>query len=85
MALYTQKPVNIEAEQFKDDAVSLVRMSDFTGEDIGVSYADPKNPVMYIGDQSRPVPLGFYVIKGNNGKFYGCSPKTFHDTFEPVE
>lgn len=30
------------------------------------------------------VPLGFWVIRGVAGEFYGCAPEIFEQTYEPV-
>lgn len=40
--------MNIKYIQFKDDAETLQRISDFVDDEIRISYHDPDNPILYI-------------------------------------
>jgi hypothetical protein len=87
LARYRKKPIVVEAVQFKDDAASLNKLSEFMNDDLVVDYKDPQNPVVKIKtlEGVLTAQVGDYIIKGINGEFYPCKPDIFEKTYEPID
>ena len=84
---YRKKPVVIEAIQFKDDADTIQRISEFLDSGICVDYSEPQKTVIKITtlEGVMAANVGDYIIKGVNGEFYPCKPDIFEKTYEKVE
>jgi len=85
---YKNKPVVIEAVQFKDDPDVLIEIQEFMGGgELRVSYEKPDNPVIKIEtlEGVMEASVGDYIIRGVKGEYYPCKPDIFDQTYEPAE
>lgn len=80
---FKRKPLELEGIQFFDDAQILCEIQEFTGETIGVDYADKDNPVLKI---TTPIGImtanvGDYIIKDDKGEIWNYSKEIFEEAF----
>ncbi len=87
MTKYRKKPVVVEAMEFKDDTVQLIKLAEFLQEPCNVDYKDPDKPVLKIAtlEGTMAASIGDFIIKGVNGEFYPCKPDIFWKTYEKAE
>jgi hypothetical protein len=94
MPKFTKKPIVIEALQWDGDRHRT--MFDFLGGDPNKSM-DSNGEHFYIDHDKvvgglviktlwgeQPAKIGDWIIKGETGRYYPCSPDAFHQTYEPV-
>jgi hypothetical protein len=86
---YRKKPVIIDAVQFFGESEDVGDIYDLFGQqkDVGVSYADPKNPTLKIEilEGTMIASKGDFIIKGVQGEFYHCKPDIFEACYEEVK
>lgn len=83
MNKYQKKPVVVEAVQF--NGTNHEEIFDFTGrENIGGSNAEGNFNVLTL-EGYKPVPAGYWVIKGVKGEFYPCEDEIFNMTYDRYE
>ena len=84
---YRNKPVVIEAVQFKDTEESILELSELGLDPVRIDYANSSNPILKIETLGGFLIAkeGDYIIKGVQGEFYPCKHDTFKETYEKVE
>lgn len=84
---YRNKPVVIEAVQFKDTEESIFELSELGLDPVRIDYADLSNPLLKIETHGglKIATEGDYIIKGVQGEFYPCIHNMFEETYEKVE
>jgi hypothetical protein len=77
---YRKKPIVIEAMQFTGDNIK-----DIAAWCSAVQYDrhGPEFGVLTL-EGYKPLPIGYWVIKGVKGEFYPCEPEIFAATYEEV-
>lgn len=84
---YRNKPVVIEAVQFKDTEESIMELSELGLDPVRVDYSDLSNPLLKIETLGgvKIATEGDYIIKGAQGEIYPCIHNLFEETYEKVE
>ena len=84
---YRNKPVVIEAVQFKDTEESIMELSELGLDPVRIDYADLSNPLLKIETLGglKIATEGDYIIKGVQGEIYPCIHNLFEETYEKVE
>ena len=84
--LYRNKPVQIEAIQFFDNADVIVDISDFVGDIFSIDYSRPDNPILKIQTPEgvQPAFVGDYIVKVKDGEFYPCQQDAFEAFYYEV-
>lgn len=83
---YKKKPIVVQAIQFKDDAETIEKISEFIGIDFSVDYTNPDNPVLKIPTLEGVMYANVddYIIKSVKNELYPCKPDIFKETYEEV-
>lgn len=77
---FRKKPVVIEAIQYT--GVNILDVQAFAGADVRIG--DDDLGVMTL-EGFKPLPVGYWVIKGVKGEFYPVEPEIFAMTYEEAE
>lgn len=83
---YRKKPLEVCAEQFMDDAESMVRLCELGLDFVRVRY-DRKEPLLVIDtlEGEMTAEVGDYIVRGIAGEFYPVKREIFERSYEAVE
>ncbi len=91
MSRYKTKPVEIEAEIYKEGMEDGYACYELSGKFVGYSYKhDPlpktnKLPAIQTFDGWQIVPKGYYIITEASENRYTCDPEIFKELYEKVD
>lgn len=84
---FINKQVVIEAMEFTTDSDDLIGLQSWMDEVITIDFAvkdDPKLKLPSPDGSVIEVPVGDYIVKGDNGEFYAYSREVFNMTYSPI-
>lgn len=81
MAKFRKKPVVIEAIQFTGG--NGKELEEFAGKALKYNGEEDDFTVFTL-EGFKPLPEGYWIIKGIKGEFYPCAPDIFEATYEPA-
>lgn len=83
---FKHKATVIDAIQLQAANLSEVRA--FMGDDFkrieDFGGADGTITLRGYDDYTQKIPVGYWIIRGVHGEYYGCAPKVFAESYDAV-